>query len=123
MYGAPGITLRCDCGADGKVAYGEQWTCDACGRRYDTAQIPAGEWEAIGAVRRRYRLAGIAVVAFLAVLVLAVALTGNVYQILVGLPMVLLIWFVYVKPLLHRRYRRAVGDLTRRWHLRAEGEP
>src|SRR5947199_238994 len=39
--GSPAITLRCDCGAEGKAAYGEVWKCAKCGRSYDTSQMGA----------------------------------------------------------------------------------
>ena len=29
--GSPAITLRCDCGAEGRAAYGEVWKCSAPG--------------------------------------------------------------------------------------------
>jgi hypothetical protein len=33
---------------------------------------------------------------------------------------VLLSWFLYIKPLVHRRHKRAVSELTRSWELSAE---
>jgi len=50
--------LRCDCGADALVAYGERWTCESCGRTYDTTEIPDADFRAIQDLRRRYRLIG-----------------------------------------------------------------
>jgi hypothetical protein len=106
---APRITLRCDCGADALVAYGERWTCDSCGRSYDTTEIPDADFRAIQDLRRRYRLIGGLGVVLVAAFVLF-------------LPTVLLVWFMYVRPLMRTRYRRRVLELTRSWTLRAEGE-
>src|SRR6266516_3795025 len=55
MRGAP-ITVRCDCGAARHVAYGERWTCEQCGRRWNTSQIPAEAYWGIMREMRRYRL-------------------------------------------------------------------
>lgn len=117
---APRITLHCDCGAEGYAAYGERWTCAKCGRTYDTSRIPAAEYESIRSLDRRYRIAIWGVVSVMAVIVLAVALTGQVYSVFAGLAVVLLSWFLFIKPLVHRRHRRAVSSLTRKWELEAE---
>jgi hypothetical protein len=116
----PAISLRCDCGSEGSAAYGECWRCPACGRSYDTSQIPDGDYEQIVQLSRRYRVAGFAVVSVLAVLILVVALTGQPISIFAGLATAMLSWFLFIKPVVHRRHRRAVGNLTRRWELKAE---
>jgi hypothetical protein len=119
---APRITLRCDCGADALVAYGERWTCESCGRTYDTTEIPDADFQAIQSLRRRYRLIGALGVALVAAFVLFLALTAQEFQLFIGLPTVLLVWFMYVRPFMRTRYRRRVLELTRSWTLRAEGE-
>lgn len=119
---APRITLRCDCGAEALVAYGDRWTCESCGRTYDTSNIPAGDYAAIQALRRRYRIVGYTGVVLVAAFVLLLALTAQEFQLFIGLPFVLLVWFMYVRPAMHSRYRRRVGELQRTWTLKAEGE-
>jgi hypothetical protein len=118
----PAITLRCDCGAEGRAAYGERFTCEHCGRVYDTSRIPAAEYGVLEAAARRYRRIGWAVAAAVALFVLALALTGRPLQVLVGLPIVLIGWFVYGRPLLRRRYRQAIASRPT-WHLEAESPP
>ena len=83
---APRITLRCDCGAEELVAYGERWTCGSCGRTYDTAGIPSADFEAIQSLRRRYRIIGYTGVALIAAFVLLLALTAQEFQLFIGLP-------------------------------------
>jgi len=119
---APRITLRCDCGAEALVAYGERWTCESCGRTYDTSGIPAGDYAAIQALRRRYRIIGYTGVVLVAAFVLLLAVTAQEFQLFIGLPFVLLVWFMYVRPVMRSRYRRRVGELQRTWTLKAEGE-
>lgn len=118
--GSPSITLRCDCGTEGRAEFGERWTCSSCGRSYDTGQIPQADYEAIRALNRRYRVISWAIVAVMALVVLAVARTLQVIPILAGLTVVLGGWFIYVKPILHRKHRAAVGKLTRSWELSPE---
>ena len=117
---APRITVRCECGSEEWVAYGETWECPACGRRYDTSRIPADEYGEVAALDRRYRLTTWGVMAVLAAAVLAVALTHQLVPIFAGLCLVLLSWFIYLKPIVHNRHRKAVGKLTRSWNLEAE---
>jgi hypothetical protein len=119
---APRITLRCDCGAEALVAYGERWTCESCGRTYDTAGIPEADWRAIQDMRRRYRIVGYTGIVLIAALVLLLALTAQQFQLLIGLPAILIVWFVYVRPFMRGRYRRRVGELQRSWTLHAESE-
>jgi hypothetical protein len=118
---APAITLRCDCGNDGRAAYGERWECPNCARTYDTGQIPADDYGGIRALDRRYRVVNWSIVAVLALLVLVAALTQQTIAIFAGLAVVLLSWFLFIKPLVHRRHKRAVRGLTRSWDIRAEG--
>jgi hypothetical protein len=119
---APRITLRCDCGAEALVAYGERWTCDSCGRTYDTTGIPEGDFAAIQALRTRYRVVGYAGISLVAAFILLLALTAQEFQLFIGLPFVLIVWFMYVRPLMRSRYMRRVGELQRTWTLKAEGE-
>jgi hypothetical protein len=86
VRGAP-ITIRCDCGEQRPVRYGDSWTCQSCGRTWNTADIPADEyWGAMRAVRR-YKVAvwGItaAVLAVFLPLALLVALQYFVFAILI----------------------------------------
>ena len=118
--GSPAITLRCDCGAEGRAAYGEVWKCAQCGRSYDTSRIPADDYDAVAALDRRYRRGSQALMVVLALIVLVVAITGQTISIFAGLAVVLLGWFLYIKPLIHRRHKRAVSALTRSWELSAE---
>jgi hypothetical protein len=119
---APRITLRCDCGAEALVAYGERWTCEQCGRTYDTTGIPEGDFAAIQALRTRYRVVGYAGISLVAAFILLLAVTAQEFQLFIGLPFVLIVWFMYVRPLMRSRYMRRVGELQRTWTLKAEGE-
>jgi hypothetical protein len=55
----PPITIKCECGELRHVPYGERWECEQCGRRWNTAQIPAAEYDGIMRDMRRFRLSAI----------------------------------------------------------------
>jgi hypothetical protein len=50
----PPITITCECGAVARVPHGTRWTCDACGRTWDTNQIPRDEYDALVRSTRLY---------------------------------------------------------------------
>ena len=57
----PKITVSCRCGEKRYLNYGEQWTCEECGRHWDTNQIPAEQYAAIRSTQLRYRRVPIAI--------------------------------------------------------------
>ena len=119
MRGAP-ITVRCDCSEVRRVAYGERWTCEKCGRRWNTSQIPADAYWGIMREMRRYRLSVIGVaVAITAVFALLGVLAGAQFFILA--PVVLGFWFLWYMPLWRRKVRRRARNLPK-WQLHPEQE-
>ena len=117
MRGAA-ITVRCDCGQVAYLAYGETWTCAACGRRWNTNQIPAEEYWGLMREMRGYRLRVIAVALALAgVLAVLFATTGPGAMSLV--PIVMGGWFFFFMPRWRQRVRRAARSLPT-WDLHPE---
>jgi hypothetical protein len=115
----PEISLTCDCGEAARAAYGERWTCPVCGREYDTNQIPEADYRQLAELSRRYRRTGWILVSVVGALTLFLALFGLPFQVFIALPAILLAWFTYVRPIMHRRYRRRIGELTSTWNLHA----
>jgi hypothetical protein len=118
MIGAvkgPPITIECECGELRHVPYGERWTCEACGRSWDTTQIPADEYWGIMRDMRRYRLVVIGVAFGLAVLfaLLAIFVAESLFLLL---PVILAGWFIWYMPLWRRKVRRAARSLPR-WEI------
>lgn len=116
---APSITITCDCGTRAYVAYRERWTCPDCARTWDTAQIPAADYDALQRAVHRYRLvvlgppfAIVAVLVPLAVLVnVGYAFLAFVFVLAYGL---------LVLPRIRRRQSQRVLAVTRRWKLRPD---
>ena len=115
----PPIAVTCECGEKRDLRYGEEWTCESCGRRWDTNQIPPDQYQAIRRTQLRFRV--LPVLYGLGVLSLAMffTLTGNIFSVFVLLPLALMFWFYFIRPAHRRRYRRAVAELPR-WELRPQ---
>lgn len=112
------ITLSCDCGNVSRLRYGEHWRCERCGRRWNTADIPAEEYWGIMREMRRFRLTAIS-----AAVVLGVSfalLTFLVSQrLFLLLPVVLAGWYIFYMPQWRRRVRRRARNLPT-WQLKSE---
>jgi hypothetical protein len=115
----PPISVTCECGEKRDLRYGETWDCERCGKRWNTRQIPAEQYELIRRTQLRFRVVPIALGSVVAALAIFFTLTGNIFNVFVLLPMAMVVWFSFVRPAHRRRYRRAIADLPR-WELRPE---
>ena len=115
----PPITVTCECGERHELFYGERWTCPACGRSYDSRNIPEHEYAAIRSLQRRFRALPIALGVAVAALAIVFTLTGNLVGVFFLMPVAIVAWFVFIRPTHRRRYREAIADLPR-WDLRAD---
>ena len=112
------ITVRCDCGEVGYVAYGERWVCGKCHRAWNTAQIPAVEYWGIMRDMRRLRINVIFMaLAFVVPIVALIPLLGT--RIMIVLPLVMGFWFILYMPRWRRRVREQARSLQK-WKLRPE---
>jgi Flp pilus assembly protein TadB len=100
------------------VPYGDTWQCEACGRRWNTAQIPADEYWSIMRGMRRMRLSVIGAALFFALVfgLLGLLVSPRLFLLL---PVVLPIWFIWYMPWWRRKVRRQVRDLPK-WKLHPE---
>jgi hypothetical protein len=115
---APPITIACDCGEMKHVPYGETWKCESCGRRWNTAQIPAEEYWGILRNMRRMRLSVIGVALGFTILfgLLGIFVSEGLFLML---PVVLAGWFIWYMPWWRRKVRRQVRSLPK-WNLHPE---
>jgi uncharacterized membrane protein len=114
----PPITVSCHCGNARHVPYGETWTCETCRRTWNTAQIPAAQYHGIMREMRNYRLVviGIALGITLIFVVLAYFVATSLVLLL---PLVLMLWFIWFMPWWRRRIRRKARSLPT-WQLTPE---
>ena len=116
---APLITITCDCGASVEVPYAERWKCGACGKTWDTGQIPHADYDALLQGVRRYRLLVLGPPLVLAaILVPLAAVKGLQFAFL--LFVFLMAYALLVVPQLRRRASKRMRDSTKSWKLRPE---
>jgi hypothetical protein len=119
VLGGPPIAVTCECGVKRDMRYGDVWTCEQCGRRWDTRQIPREQYEQVRRTQLRFRVLPVAVGLVVAALAIFFSLTGNVFSVFFLLPVAMTGWFAFLRPVHRRRYRRAIADLPR-WQLHPE---
>ena len=115
----PPIAVRCDCGEKRDLRYGETWQCEGCGKRWNTRQIPAEDYEVIRRTQLRFRVLPVVFGLVVAGVALFFILTGNTFSVFILLPLAMMTWFVFIRPAHRKRYRRAIAELPR-WELRPE---
>jgi len=116
--GLPPITITCDCGRAADVPYGEVWQCEACGRRWDTRQIPLEEYEGLLRRMRRFRLEVVAAAVLVAGIFVPLVVFVSQGFVFV-FPIVAFVWLFFYLPLWRRRARR-VARSAPRWDLHPE---
>lgn len=116
---APPLTITCDCGAAESVPYGERWRCGACGKTWDTAQIPRAEYEALLHGVRRYRLLVLGPPLLLAGVLVPLTIFSGV-QFAFLLFMLVMAHALLVVPMARRRATARARERMPRWSLRPE---
>ena len=114
----PPITISCECGEKRDVPYGERWECETCGRAWNTAQIPAEEYEQLLRSVRRHKLEALGLAGVsAAVLVPLVVFVSARFLGLV--PVAMMGWLFVFLPRWRRRYHRTARAAPR-WQLHPE---
>jgi hypothetical protein len=116
----PLITVTCECGERRELRYGERWTCEGCGRRYDLGKIPVEEYAAIRRTQLRYRMVPLASCLLLLVGVIVFWITGNKYGAIVAVPLLIASYSMFARPFFRRRYRKAVAASLPTWEIKAD---
>jgi Flp pilus assembly protein TadB len=114
----PPITISCDCGESREVAYGEAWTCDSCGRVWDTNQIPADEYEGLLRRMRRVRLEAFVLAGVLAAVLVPLIVFVNA-TLIFAIPALAAVWLFLYLPFWRRRARRTAAS-SPAWELHPE---
>jgi hypothetical protein len=115
----PPIAVTCDCGEKRELRYGEAWRCERCGKRWNTRQIPAEQYEVIRRTQLRFRVLPVVFGLLIAGAAIFFTLTGNLFSVFILLPLGTMTWFIFIRPTHRKRYRRAIAELPR-WTLRPE---
>jgi len=115
----PPISLSCECGATRELRYGEQWTCESCGRRFDTRRIPIEQYQAIRRARVHDRILPAAVLFMVAAAAVLLVALGRWPAAVVMVPLVGFAWSTFVRPVRRRRQYREIAERPR-WEITAE---
>jgi hypothetical protein len=114
----PPITITCECGETESVVYGERWECESCGRRWNTQQIPAEEYEGLLRRTRRLRLHVLGFAAAVAAVLVPLIVFVNASFIFLA-PIAAFLWIFLYLPFWRRSARRAARS-SPRWELHPE---
>jgi predicted anti-sigma-YlaC factor YlaD len=115
----PPITLTCDCGERRYLRYGERWTCEKCGKTWNTNRIPVEQYAAIRATQLRYRRVPLAISVFALVCVVAFIIVGKALGGLIVVGLLASTWSMFFRPIHRRKYREAIADLPS-WKIKPE---
>ncbi|HEY1367830.1 MAG TPA: hypothetical protein VGF23_11970 [Gaiellaceae bacterium] len=115
---APEISVVCECGERRSLPYGARWECETCGRRWNTAQIPAEDYEKVERAVRRYRLEAAAFAAVILAIFAPLVVLVDVRLGITGL-IVFFAWAFLFRPWQRRRLVAAARE-SARWQLRPE---
>jgi hypothetical protein len=107
----PRITLTCRCGERQYLHYGERWTCEKCGRSWNTLRIPMEQYAEIRRAQLRYRRIPLAVSLISLACVGVFIVVGQAFAGLILVAFAATAWSMFVRPLHSRRYRKAIADL------------
>lgn len=115
----PPITISCDCGERASLAYGERWTCENCGKTWNTTQVPKAEYDKIVRGVRLYGLITIGPPLLLAAILIPMTVFSGIQYALLFFVCVLA-WGLLVVPQLRRRANRLVRESVPKWKLSPE---
>ena len=115
------ITIRCECGVATPATLGDRVTC-ACGREYDTADVPVGDAAPARILQSRMKIYA----RFGFIVVLAVAILGYIVTgwpgVALGAPAAAIFWWRVVQPRFQRRVQASVRALPT-WQVQAKQAP
>jgi len=115
----PRITLTCKCGARTYLQYGERWTCEKCGRSWNTLRIPIEQYAEIRKTQLRYRRIPFAISVISLLCVVAFIVVGRPLAGLIIVAFAGTTWSMFARPLHRRRYRQAIAKLPS-WEIESD---
>ena len=91
--------------------YGERWTCERCGRRWNTLRIPVEQYAQLRRAQLRYRRVPLAVSVLALICIVVFIALGKAFGGLIIVAFAATAWSMFARPLHKRRYRRTLADL------------
>jgi hypothetical protein len=115
----PKITIACECGEKRYLQYGERWTCEKCGRTWNTRRIPLEEYAALRRTQLRYRRIPLLIATLSLVCVVVFIVLGKAFGGLVVVAFAATAWSMFGHPFHKRRYREQLAKLPN-WKIEPE---
>jgi hypothetical protein len=115
----PKITIECECGERRYLQYGERWTCEKCGKTWNTRRIPLDEYAELRRTQLRYRRVPLIVSALSLICVVAFIVIGKALGGLLIVALVATAWSMFVHPMYKRRYREQLAKVPT-WKIEPE---
>jgi len=106
----PPITIGCECGERRDLHYGERWTCEKCGRTWNTRRIPLEDYATLRRMQLRYRRVPLAVAAIVIAALIALVILGKAFSGILLFGLAAIGWNTYGRPYWKRRYLRAIEN-------------
>jgi hypothetical protein len=107
----PLITLTCECGQRKQLRYGERWTCEGCGRTFDTNKIPFEQYAEVRRAQLRFRRIPLAISVVSLACLIAFTIAGRPLGGLILVGFCGTAWSMFARPLHKRKYREALAKL------------
>jgi len=115
----PPITIDCECGERRDLHYGERWTCENCGRTWNTRRIPLEEYADARRTQVRYRWFPLTVAALVLALLILLILSGRAFGGILLAALAAIAWSTNGRPRWRKRYMNAAANLPS-WTIEPE---
>ena len=104
----PPITVGCGCGERRDLHYGERWTCEKCGKTWNTRRIPLEEHAQLRRMQLRFRRIPLAMAVVVILALIALVMLGKAFTGILLVALVAIAWSTYGRPQWKRRYPEAI---------------
>jgi hypothetical protein len=115
----PLITIDCECGERRQLHYGDRWTCEKCGRTWNTRKIPLEEYAELRRTQLRYRRVPVIIAALSLVCVITFIVVGKALGGLLIVAFAATSWSMFGHPFYKRRYREQLAKVPT-WKIEPE---
>jgi hypothetical protein len=106
----PPITIGCECGERRDLHYGERWTCEKCGKTWNTQRIPLEEYAQLRQMQLRFRRIPLAMAVVVILALIALVMLGKAFTGILLVALAAVAWSTYGRPQWKRRYLEAIQN-------------
>ncbi len=106
----PPITIGCECGERRDLHYGERWTCEKCGKTWNTQRIPLEEYAQLRQMQLRFRRIPLAMAVVVILALIALVMLGKAFTGILLVALAAVAWSTYGRPQWKRRYLEAIRN-------------